>query len=171
MITVVLFLKYAALAIASFGLLTGWLIGRSGPDASVIATVLPALIAAVVPTVGVFLLARFFRKGLERLLKELKLQHGIAVSIGITIFAFSLYGGVTLGEIQRTAISSNIADAQLRLGEAELEAELEERRVRLFACSSLEKQTNNLRQELQLHSLDSSYFCGYLKPTLPSLLK
>ena len=165
MLAVFLFFKYAAIAIASFGLLTGWLIGRSGPDASVIATVLPALIAAIIPTVGVFLFARYFRRELKKLLKNFNLQHGIAASIGITVFAFSLYGGVTLGEIQRLNISNKFAATNISLRKAELEAELEERRVRLFACSGLEKQTNELRADLQLGSLHSSYFCGHLKST------
>ena len=43
------FLKCAAIAITSFGLITGWLVGRSGPDSSVIATLLPALVAAIIP--------------------------------------------------------------------------------------------------------------------------
>ena len=48
-------------ACSAIGFETGWLVGNSGPDASVLAAILPAIIGTFIGSIGVFIVRAIFR--------------------------------------------------------------------------------------------------------------
>lgn len=159
-LAIVGFLVTLAIAVALFGLVTGWLVGRSGPDASVIATVLPALLAAIIPISGIFFFSRLFPDTVKELLATLSPSHGIAISASVAIFVLSLYGGVNFGEKERRKVVGELADRKVSTDRTF-------RRDELVRCSSLQKFVNDERRKVNLPLLTSDYFCGHLKLQFP----
>lgn len=148
------------IAVSSIGLLIGWLLGRSGPDASVIATVLPAIITALLPGFGLIIYLRLNKNRISKVLRSFKSQ-GIYItlvflSVTVVVFSTSIYGGVRLGGMERANIVNHNANEALR-------ATLLERELQLLACTAWEEKINNSRKGKGLLPLGVDYFCGYMR--------
>lgn len=123
-------------AALSLGGVAGWLTGLSGPDSTVLASLLPA----VVPAVGV---AAIY---VVKLMNIPKL--GLVGGIGIIIFCGAVVLGIHVGTAQRY---ENIKDATV--------VALQQREPLLELCSKLEQRINAARESLKLSPLPIEYFC------------
>lgn len=127
-------------AAAAVGLLSGWLTGHSGHDATVVAAVVPAVIAA--GGTAAVVAARRGEGGVAE----------IATAIGIVVLCVTFAAGGLYGAKQR---KSNI--------EAETVEALAKRIRFLEICSKQQNEINSGRAALGLLPLPSKYFCEFPK--------
>ena len=138
----ILIIALATVSVASAGI-TGWMIGRSGLNHTVIAAILPAILSVVW---GVILF-RFATTDTKK--PDMNL---LVIMMAILLFILSLQNAIVRGYNQKVEADKKLADEL-----AKLQPRYD---IHYFeACSNLEHQVNTIRHTLELPLLKSELFC------------
>lgn len=139
------------IATSVLGWVVGWLMGQNGPDDTVLAAVLPAVVSA-----GGLLI-------LQKIVSFDDYKKPILLSLIIIGFSSSLYAGTVMGAKGRIETARETAreyaEEQEKLKITQATQAVENKRQYFIRCSEMEFDVNRRRRFIDLEPLPAEYFC------------
>lgn len=156
------------LACGVVGFETGWLAGWSGPDASVLAAVLPVILGAFISSVGI-LAARAMSQDVKKK-SEMLLWPMLLLSTAAIVFTAMLQSGVGLASGGLEGENLEIREEALALETAQRKAEAHAAQEQLglvyayiSSCTEVWSTINRVRHSARLEPLTISQVCVALR--------